>query len=238
MKTLGVIGGVGPLATAYFLELVVKMTDASCDQEHPEVIIFNCPSIPDRTSFLLKKSNENPVPPMVRIAERLEIEGASYIAIPCITAHSFYSELTEKVKLPIINMIDEAVMELKKNGISRAGIMATDGTIFSGFFQRKLEAAGIKVSIPSEASQDKIETIIYKQVKAGKPVNMKDFSEVQEELREKGAEVIILGCTELSLIKKEESIGQGFLDPMEALARKSVELCCGRVKEQYQCLIC
>ena len=107
MKTLGVIGGIGPLATAYFMELLVNITEAHEDQEHIDTIIYSRPSIPDRTSYILKKSKESPVNMMVDIGKRLQEQGASFITIPCITAHSFYKEIAEEIEVPIINALEE-----------------------------------------------------------------------------------------------------------------------------------
>ena len=80
--TLGVIGGLGPIATAYFMELIIKMTDAACDQDHLDMIIYNSPRIPDRTSYILGRSDENPVKPMIEIGRKLAQQGADCISIP------------------------------------------------------------------------------------------------------------------------------------------------------------
>ncbi len=115
--------------------------------------------------------------------------------------------------------------------------MATTGTITGGFFRLGIENLGIEVEEPSLKSQDKLMRIIYDGIKANKPFAMDDFSMVEKELREKGAEVIILGCTELSLIRKDFNIGAGFLDAMEVLAQKSVILCSGKLKHEFNDII-
>jgi aspartate racemase len=104
---LGVIGGLGPIATAYFYELVIQMTSAKVDQEHIEMLIFSKPSIPDRTEYILGKSKENPVHPMIDIGKLLVGMGADHIAIPCITAHYFHDILSEGIGAPIIHIIKE-----------------------------------------------------------------------------------------------------------------------------------
>ena len=93
---LGIIGGLGPMATAYFMELLINMTDAKCDQDHLEMIIYNCPSIPDRTAYILGKSNANPVVPIIKIGKKLKEQNVDCISIPCITAHYFHDEIEEK----------------------------------------------------------------------------------------------------------------------------------------------
>ena len=93
---LGIIGGLGPMATAYFMELLINMTDAKCDQDHLEMIIYNCPSIPDRTAYILGKSNANPVVPIIKIGKKLKEQNVDCISIPCITAHYFHDEIEEE----------------------------------------------------------------------------------------------------------------------------------------------
>lgn len=237
MKRLGVIGGLGPLATAYFYELVIKMTDAVTDQEHIEMMIYSKPSIPDRTDYILRKSTENPVHPMLDIGRRLVAMGADYIAIPCITAHYFHDVLSRGIKAPVIHAIRETAVYLKKQGIRHAGIMATEGTIHSALFQKELEEYGILSVLPSDESQQAISDIIYQNIKANQPVNYAKFEGISEQLRCDGAEVIILGCTELSLIKRDFNIGPGFLDAMEVLAMRCVVLSEARLRKEYETLI-
>jgi aspartate racemase len=234
---LGVIGGLGPIATAYFLELIIKMTDAHCDQEHLEMVIYNFPSIPDRTEYILGIGKDNPVIPMVHIGKQLVAQGVDYIAIPCITAHYFHKSVTEAIKVPVIHIVKETALHLKNSGVKTVGIAATDGTITSKLFQEELSAVGINYVLPSKKSQQDLMDIIYKNVKAGQPVDMDKFFKASDELRENGAEVIILGCTELSLIKRDYSIGAGYLDAMEVLAKASILACQGLLKSQYEYLI-
>lgn len=236
MKKLGVIGGLGPMATAFFMQMVIEMTDAKTDQEHIEMLIHNCPAIPDRTSYILGKSMVNPKPEIAAIGQKLVDYGVDVIAIPCVTANYFYEELQEEIKAPIIDIIGETVNHLVAAGVKKVGIMATDGTIQCGIFQRALEAAGISVVLPGKVGQQHVMHLIYQNVKATKPAEMERFVAVSEELREKGAEVIILGCTELSMIRRDEEIGAGYLDAMQVLAKVSVEQC-GVLKEEYKQLI-
>lgn len=233
---LGVIGGLGPMATAYFLELIVAMTDASRDQEHPEIIVMNIPSIPDRTAYILGKSSENPVIPMVALGKQLKELGVSVIATPCITAHYFHEQLQKGIDLPVIHAIRATAATMKDAGIRRVGLMATDGTVQSGIFQKEVEAAGMEMLLPSPTAQAKVMSIIYDYVKAGLTPDMSLFEDVQQELFESGAEVIVLGCTELSLLKKDYPLGSGILDALEVLARESVLACGKNVKPEYHTL--
>ncbi len=236
-KKLGVIGGLGPMATAYFYELLIKMTDAVRDQEHIEMIIFSKPSIPDRTDYILGRSRENPVEPMIEAGKALVLLGADYLAMPCITAHYFHDMLTKGIGAPIIHIVRETADYLKEQGISRAGIMATDGTIQSGLFQKELSACGIEPLIPAEVCQAFVTDLIYRDIKAGRPAGMDKFRAASDELKARGAQVIILGCTELSLIKRDNELGPGFIDAMEVLAKCCIRLCEAKLKPEYGSLI-
>lgn len=236
-KVLGVIGGLGPIATAHFMELVIRMTDAAIDQEHLDIIIYSYPSIPDRTGYILDNTKPSPLVPMVNIGKQLAQQGADYIAIPCLTAHYFYDSLERDIPVPIINGLDATAAHLRANGISRVGIMATDGTVTSGLFHRAIAAHGMTPITPSAPRQADVMHLIYDNIKANLPPDMERFHAVQQELQQQGAQAIILGCTELSLIKRDYPIGGGFIDAMEVLAQQSVILCGGKLKQEYNCLI-
>lgn len=236
MKTLGVIGGLGPMATAYFMQLVIQMSEAQTDQEHIPMIIYNMPQIADRTRYLLGLSFENPIPDIVDCGRKLEAAGVERLVIPCITAHALHEEIQSGLNVPIIHIIKETAAYLKERGIRRVGLEATDGTVTTGVFQKELEKQGIEVLLPNKENQQKVMDIIYKNVKASVPVAMDKFLEVEAQLKEDGADVIILGCTELSMIKRDYPIHSGYLDAMEVLARKAV-LECGKLKEAYRELL-
>lgn len=236
MKKLGIIGGLGPLATAYFLQLIVEMTEAKTDQEHIEILLHSKPQIPDRTRYILGLSEENPMPQLVSVGKALADQGADILAIPCITAHYFQKQLEEEIGCPIIHAIEETARYLESERIFDVGIMATEGTIQSRLFQQILEKYGIACRIPDPEGQKKVMHIIYKNVKAGHPIEMELFEEVSGELFEEGARVILLGCTELSMAKRDGRLGKGYLDVMEVLARSAVASC-GTLKPEYQHLI-
>ncbi|MBR1470128.1 MAG: amino acid racemase [Lachnospiraceae bacterium] len=224
------------MASAYFLQMVTEMTDAAEDQEHIEVLLHSCPQIPDRTRFLLGKSSEDPCPPMIRIGRQLAENGAQRIAIPCVTANFFYDRLCREIPVPVIDIISETAEYLSARDIKCVGLMATDGTVRCGFFQKQLEVFGIRVVLPSDERQADVMAVIYQDVKANRPVDMDRFSKAAEELRAKGSEVILLGCTELSMARRDNGIGAGYLDVMQLMAKVSVEHC-GRLKAAYTELI-
>lgn len=233
MKKLGIIGGLGPMATAYFLQLITQMNDAAADQEHIEAIIYSSPQIPDRTRYILGRSGDSPLPYMADIGRKLAAQGVELIAIPCITAHYFQRQLEAEIGVPIVNAIEETALYLRAAGIRKAGILATDGTIESGLMQRALEAQGVEYILPGEAGQRQVMRLIYEDIKAGRPVEYPAFEEVSAGLFAKGAQAALLACTELSLIKRDYPLGAGFLDVMEILARKTV-MSCGKLKKEYE----
>lgn len=235
MKKLGVIGGMGPLATALFVELVVEMTYAAKDSEHIAMDIVNIPTIPDRTDYILGRSNESPVEDIIRIKKELEARGAEVIAMPCNTAFYFYDELI-KEGLPMIHAIEETAIHLKKESIYRVGVLATDGTIQTGLFQKGLAQYGIETLIPDEEHQRMVMSMIYEDVKAGRKISEHKIKAVESHLKAKGAKLLILGCTELSVAKRSGLVGEGYLDTLEVMARKAV-IECGVLNLQYDRLI-
>ncbi|MBQ7677920.1 MAG: amino acid racemase [Lachnospiraceae bacterium] len=236
MKKLGVIGGLGPMATAYFMQLVIDMTKADVDQEHIEMLIHSKPQIPDRTAYILDHTKESPLPHMIDVGNSLKAQGADMIAIPCVTAHYFQNELENAIAIPVIHTIEETAKYLKSEGVSRAGVMATDGTVTSRLFQTTLGRFGIEAIVPDAANQAKVMHIIYDNVKAGRPIDRAAVFEVRSFMERAGAEVILLGCTELSMIKRDLKISEGYLDVMEVLARASV-MACGTLKQDYEHLL-
>ena len=236
MKTLGVIGGLGPMATAYFLQLVTQMSDAKTDQDHMEIIMLSKPSIPDRTKYIIGQSADNPVGEMILAGKKLKEDGADLIAIPCITAHYFHDELEKEIGIPVIHAIEENGTYLKNTGVEQIGVLATDGTVQSHLFQKCMSKYGINCIMPGQEAQRKVMSIIYDNIKAGKKADIDTFNEITAELILSGAQVVLLGCTELSLLKRDNRLQAGCLDVMEVLARKAVESC-NRLREEYRNLI-
>lgn len=237
MKTLGIIGGLGPMATAYLLELIINMTDAKTDQEHIDAVVFNRPDVPDRTAYILDHSKPSPLPALQETARTLEQLGAGLLCTPCVTAHYFHRELAGSVSIPLLHMPRETAAELQKAGRKKIGVMATDGTIQSGLFQSAFSDFSLAAVLPSERGQAKVMSLIYDDVKAGHKPDERKFREVSEELYSSGADCIVLGCTELSMLKKYGISDSNCLDALEVLAKRSVEECGGKLKEEYRDLI-
>lgn len=236
MKKLGIIGGLGPMATAYFMRRIIEMTDAATDQDNIEMIIYNCPNIPDRTGYILGESEESPLPKILELAHELERQNVDYIAMPCITAHYFHDQIADSVFVPVSNGVKEAALYLHERGIKNVGIMATDGTAQMHLFDSVFKDYDIKCIYPSTECQKLVMSIIYDDVKAGRRVAMKEFELIKNELLEAGADVIILGCTELSIVKRDHNVGDKVLDIIDVLAADCVKKC-ARLRKEYEELI-
>lgn len=208
-NSLGIIGGVGPLASSYFYELITKSTKADKDQEHLNILLFSHATIPDRTAYILNHECENPYPYLLKDAKTLEKLGAKMIAIPCNTSCYFHDKLQNEVNIPIRNMIDDTALYVKQKGFKKVAIMATMGTIRSNLYQEALTNLDIEFVIPDT---DKVMSLIYDYIKGGKNVSKELFNSVIEDLNVDG---YILGCTELSIIKKDLNLDNKFIDPLE-----------------------
>ena len=233
MRTLGVIGGMGPGATAYFMERIVDMTQAENDGGHIPVLVYNNTKIPDRTGYILGVSSENPYPELLRTGRILK-EHCDCIALPCATAHVFRDRLQKDLKLPVFDMIEETAVYLKAQGITCAGLLATDGTIKGGCFQKSLKDRDIEILLPDVQQQQRIMELIYGGIKAGRAVDMEVFEKIAKSLKAQGAQAIILGCTELSIIKGRHKLDDSFLDSLEVLAAAVITECGAVLKEEYR----
>lgn len=220
---VGVIGGVGPMATAYYLERVIDMTQGETDQDHIPMMIFHHTTIPDRTSFILGHSDQDPLPDLIDDAKALEALGCGFITIPCNTAFYFYQALEEAVAIPVVNIVAETVAYAKSQGVRSLGLLATDGTLATQTYQQAAQAQGLRVCLPQAEDQAHVMAMIYDGVKAGKPVRRQEVVRVLEGLRAQGADGIVLGCTELSVLKRDVKIqDRDVLDSIDVLARETV----------------
>ena len=235
-KRVGVLGGLGPLATVYFMDMVVKLTEAEKDQDHIPMLVMNDASIPDRTAFILGRSPESPLPQMLENAAMLEKAGVDFLVIPCNTAHFFYDAVTEAVQIPVINIMEEAVAAAGRAipGLRAIGVLATDGTVQTGVYERFAKEAGLELVVPEKEEQEAVMHIIYDEVKAGRPADWKTLVRIGESLRTRGAEAVILGCTELSVVSRDQELTKIYpwmVDSLEALAEKCIVTAGGKLRK-------
>ncbi|MEF9970324.1 MAG: amino acid racemase [Ruthenibacterium sp.] len=220
-KVLGILGGLGPMATVYFYEMLTRHTKVARDQDHIDVIINSRATTPDRTRYILGESSENPFDIMAADAARLVTFGADIIAIPCNTAHYFYDRLNESIDIPILNMIEETVI-FAKSQCDKVGILATSGTIQTRTYQRVCDEYNLAYAVPDDEKQADVMRIIYEDIKRGNPPDMQKFAGVVDALKAAGCTRMILGCTELSLIKRDEKLDTFYIDSMEVLAKNAI----------------
>ena len=231
-KTIGIVGGMGPLATCDLLKKIVEITDAACDQDHVRVCIDSNTEISDRTAAILS-GGKNPVPEMVKSAVRLQGMGADVLIMPCNTAHYFYNQIVPFVDTPFLNMLEETAKEIKRRGLKKVGVLATDGTCQSGVYKTVFDAAGIEMLSPSPVGQQAVMDVIYKGVKAGNlSIDLSGFNKAMDELFEAGAEVLVLGCTELPVAFELFHIDRPNIDPTLVLAAAAVRFVGAKVKEE------
>lgn len=221
--TLGILGGLGPSSTVYFYELLTSLTMANSDQEHLDIVISSRATTPDRTDYILGKSEKNPLDVMVSDAKKLEAFGVDAIAIPCNTAHFFYDAIAESVAVPVLNIISVTLENVKRSGGRTIGLLATEGTAKSQAYHMMAHKMGLECIVPDEDEQKIISSIIYDDIKQGKKADIDKFMSVANSLFERGADRLILGCTELSLLCKDKNFDERFVDSLYSLAIHCIE---------------
>ena len=226
-KTIGILGGMGPLATADLFQKIVLLTKADTDREHIRVYIDSNANIPDRTAAILS-GGEDPVPEMASALRHLEACGADCIIMPCNTAHYFLPRLQAMTKIPFLSILPAAAEACKAQFPGKTvGILATRGTLAANLYQEALVQAGVPYLVPDAPAQDALMRVIYDGVKAGKgPDSYRaDFLTVLEQMSAGGAEVFLLGCTELPLAAEALNIALPTVDPTAELAKASIRFC-------------
>ena len=227
-RKLGVLGGMGPLATADFLQKLVVWTPASFDQEHIPTIVYSIPQVPDRTRAILDHNGASPVPAMVEGLSCLERCGVEAITIPCNTAHYWFDELQGKTSVPLLHIVDATLVELGKHGLdadSKVGLLGTVGTLAGGHVQAALEAAGHVLVLPGQSLLEERVMGAITAVKAGRLAEARVHAQASvTALQSAGADVVVLACTELpiALADAVPEVKSGWVDTVEALARYCV----------------
>lgn len=226
---MGIFGGMGPGATADLYQKVVDGTPAKIDQEHIPTIIFSNPKVPDRTASIEGSDGGKLIKPYLRYSVRkLEAAGASFIAIPCNTVHYYYDYMQESVNIPIINMIRETAIEIAKNypNVKKIGLLATTGTIGTGLYNKELAAKGFEVITPDDSIEiNMVMKAIYGyKSKTDPQVNEDLLAIAGQHLADKGAEIIVLGCTEIPLIYNPARVNLPMVSASKVLLDRSIEM--------------
>lgn len=226
-KSIGIIGGMGPLATADLFQKIILHTRAACDQDHLRVYIDSNTNIPDRTAALLR-GGADPTPELVSSARGLERQGADVLIIPCNTAHNFYDAVQSAVSVPVLHMIRLTAQALVERGVKTAGLLATDGTVQTGIYQRTFAGTGVELLVPEGEEQRAVMDMIYQGVKAGRrDYDASAARRTMEALTDRGAQTLILGCTELPLAAELYGLDFPVTDPTLELALGAIRFAGG-----------
>ena len=226
MYKLGVIGGMGPLATVNFYERVVLNTEAKCDNEHIDMIVLNHSTMPDRTKCIIENRKTEFLESIKKDFAILENIGVEAVAIPCNTSHYFYDEFKKLTDLKIINMIEETILEVKKSGVKKISVFGTLGTLNSKVYEKYAEEYELEVKEVSEADKQAVMDIIYN-IKETNNLDNKQFTDILNRYCDDET-VGIIACTELSLLDIPEDINT--VDALNVLVKRSIELSGAGVK--------
>ena len=224
MKKVGVLGGMGPKATNYFGDLILEYVNAPRDQDNIDMVISNHASIPDRTDFILGKSNDSPVPYLINDAKMLESCGCDFLVLTCNTSHYFYDDIVSNITIPLLNMPKEVCDIINSNdSVKKVGILATSGTLHARVYEKYLEK---EIYYPPKEVNDEVMNLIYNKVKKGMSVSKDEFYSVLNSYFDNGCDVVIMGCTELSVIVRDNNLYSDIriIDSMKVLVDKTIEL--------------
>lgn len=226
-KMLGVLGGMGPLASAQFMLRLTLLTPATCDQEHIPSVLWSDPRVPDRTRGKLAGA-EDPLPWLLRGIEGLQRAGCGAIAIPCNTAHGWFDEMQRAASVPIIHIVDAAAAELHRMSVPTGtiGVMGTQATLNMRLYQERLGCRGWNCIIPGQHEMDRLVGPAIALVKANRVADaFQPLSEVVNTLAARGATAVVLGCTEIPLgiqAGPADALKAPVVDTIDALARAAI----------------
>ena len=226
MYKLGVIGGMGPLATVSFYERVVLNTAAKCDNEHIDMVVLSHASMPDRTKCIIENKGGEFLEVIKKDFKILEDIGVEAVAIPCNTSHYFFDEFKKFTGLRIINMIEETILEVKKRGIEKIAVFGTLGTLNSKVYEKYANQHGLLVKEVSPEDKQAVMDIIY-DIKETNCLDGRRFVDILSRYCDDET-VGIIACTELSLLDIPKDINT--IDALDVLVKRSIELSGAKVK--------
>ena len=233
-KVLGILGGMGPLATVDLYKKIVLLTAADNDNAHIHTLIDSDTDIADRTAAILS-GGKDPLPELLKARDNLIRAGAECLIMPCNTAHYYLEALREGCPVPFLSMLDSAAEAAAAAYPGKtAVILATRGTLATGLYRRALEKAGVPFFEPSEEEKDVLMHLIYDIVKASRPLDEGTplFREVLRSLKARGADYFLLGCTELPILAMEVPEEGPFIDATTELAKAAIRACGYEIEER------
>lgn len=218
----------GTMATESFIRILNQRTQAHNDQEYLNYVMFNHATVPDRTAYILDHKQDNPLPYLLDDIKKQNVLKPDFIVLTCNTAHYFFDELQGATEIPLLHMPREAVTEVEKHHQlgEKIAVLATEGTITAKVYQNELEAKGFEVLVPDKELQEKVNHLIYQDVKENDFINSELYLEILSDVFEKyGCQNAVLGCTELSLVQElTENVPYSVIDAQSILADRTIEL--------------
>ena len=226
MKSVGILGGMGPEATVLLMQKVLAAVDARDDADHIPLIVHQNPQVPSRIAALIEGKGDDPMPVLMNMAQDLERAGAQALAMPCNTAHHYALAVTHATSLPFLDMLELTAAHLSKAGAKRIGMLASPATRLTGVFDTVFERHGIKaVWMPDDAQL----LDIIRAVKAGKPSDelRPRLADAAKTLVAEGADHLLVACTELSLLTDALPKGTPWTDSLDCLTKAIVRFARG-----------
>jgi aspartate racemase len=221
-KRLGILGGMGPAASAEYITRLIQQTQATCDQEHIPFVLWNEPRTPDRSTSL-RNGDDRPLPYLLQGIQVLKDAGCNFIVIPCNTAHFWYDELI-KFRVPIIHIVDSVAYSLCDADVNSGtiGIMGTQATIELGLYQNHL--TDWNCIVPTQDEMDNIVQPAIDLVKAGDMVKSHTMlMSVVDSLIARGARAVVLGCTEIPLaVRENNQNGRPLINSIDSLVKAAI----------------
>ncbi len=230
MKKLGILGGMGPMASQLFYNKLIANIKATCDQEHLDILLYSHATLPDRTTAIQSGNTQALLDKLVADLQFLEQSGAEVLAIPCNTSHYFYESLSKSVSVPLLNMIDLTVETLVELQPKKVAVLATEGTLATRLYQDKLEKNKIPcVELPCHI-QNRVNVLIYDEIKANRLANLDNFSAIQSYLHDYEVDRVVLACTELSVFATQVQLHPSYVDALDVLTTQAIIHCGGTLR--------
>lgn len=230
-KTVGIMGGLGPLATLDFFSKLLSATRANTEQDHLHIIIENNPKVPNRQAAI-NGTGPDAAPHLVQMASNLEQAGADFVVMACNTAHAFQQDIENTLTVPFVSMIDEVVAELREHysDLSSIGLMAAEGCLAAQLYQRVLKKHGLKPVIWTDSEISRFMSIVYRiKADARTPDIRAALIELANSLTARGAEVIVAGCTEVPLMLSPVDLDVPLISSTDLLVKRTVAYAKGEI---------
>ena len=237
MKRIGVLGGMGPSATVDFMEKIIQLTPASCDQEHLPVVVANLPQVPDRSRAILGMGDD-PLPALLDGIDVLNKANVGVIAIPCNSSHHWYEQMAARSHCDVIHIANACVAAVPANPNTKVAIFATRGAIVSGFYQSSLNKRGIDFFIPdANTGQAEIDACI-RSIKASEMAEgARCLGLALSKMKQQGVSAVIMGCTEIPIAARHlGGADLALIDSTLELARATVNYALSKGWNKVPCI--